>query len=256
MTNPAVEKYGWTAAPRKVELLLQQSEASGPAKPISASSIKLPDSALVKAIHEYAKKELAIETFNHSMRVYYYGNISTISLCNKSLTQLLGQAILSHAFPSWSSPSFDETYFLSCLLHDIGTTDKNITATLMSFEFYGGLLALDLLKAHHAPIEQAENVAETVIRHQDLGETGTLTRIAALIQLATIFDNMGGNPQLVDGKTIESVVDAYPRMKWSGCFAKTIRKENSLKPWAHTTHLGEEDFPNGVAGNKLMEPYD
>jgi cyanamide hydratase len=77
-----------------------------------------------------------------------------------------------------------------------------------------------------------------------------------LIQLATIFDNMGGNPQLVDGKTIESVVEAYPRMKWSGCFAKTIRKENSLKPWAHTTHLGEEDFPNGVAGNQLMEAYD
>jgi cyanamide hydratase len=73
MSNPAVEKYGWTAVPRKVEALLQQSQASGPAKPISISSIKLPDSALVKAIHEYAKKELAIETFNHSMRVYYYG---------------------------------------------------------------------------------------------------------------------------------------------------------------------------------------
>jgi cyanamide hydratase len=99
-------------------------------------------------------------------------------------------------------------------------------------------------------------VAETVIRHQDLGETGTLTRIGALIQLATIFDNMGGNPQLVDKATIESVVEAYPRLKWSGCFAKTIRKENGLKPWAHTTHLGEEDFPTGVAGNKLMEPYD
>jgi cyanamide hydratase len=73
MSNPAIEKYGWTAVPRKVELLLEQSEASNPAKPIPASSIKLPDSTLVKAVHEYAKKELAIETFNHSMRVYYYG---------------------------------------------------------------------------------------------------------------------------------------------------------------------------------------
>jgi len=239
MSNPAVKKYGWTAVPRKVETLLQQSEASGPAKPISVSSIKLPDSPLVKAVHDYAKRELAIETFNHSMRVYYYG-----------------QAILNHAFPSWSSPSFNETYFLSCLLHDIGTTDKNISATLMSFEFYGGLLVLDLLKSHSAPIEQAESVTETVIRHQDLGDTGTLSRTTALIQLATIFDNMGGNPQLVDKATIESVVEGYPRMKWSGCFARTIRKENGLKPWAHTTHLGEEEFPTGVAGNKLMEPYD
>jgi len=160
------------------------------------------------------------------------------------------------------------------MLHDIGTSDKNFTATLMSFEFYGGLVVLDLLKSLSAPIAQSEQVAESVIRHQyvsfpflchsytntqpprDLGETGTLTRIGALIQLATIFDNVGLNPQLVHKETIESVVSAYPRMKWSGCFAKTIRKEIGLKPWAHTTHLGEGDFPEGVLNNKLMEPYD
>lgn len=56
--------------------------------------------------------------------------------------------------------------------------------------------------------------------------------------------------------TIESVVEAYPRKGWSSCFAKTIRKEIGLKPWAHSTHLGEKEFPEGVEGNKLMEPYD
>jgi cyanamide hydratase len=126
----------------------------------------------------------------------------------------------------------------------------------MSFEFYGGLITLELLKKLGAPVPQAENVAEAVIRHQDLGETGTLTRIGALIQLATIFDNMGGNPELVDKATIESVVEAFPRKGWSGCFAATIRRENGLKPWAHTTHLGERDFPEGVENNQLMAPYD
>ena len=57
----------------------------------------------------------------------------------------------------------------------------------MSFEFYGGFLALSLLEKEDAAIAQAESVAEAVIRHQDLGETGTLTAIGALIQLATIF---------------------------------------------------------------------
>jgi len=37
----------------------------------------------------------------------------------------------------------------------------------MSFEFYGGFLALELLKGLEAPVEQAENVAEAVIRHQE-----------------------------------------------------------------------------------------
>ena len=239
MSNPAIEKYGWTAVPRKTSALLEQFHVSGNPPVVSVSSIQLPSSPLCKAVHGYALRELPVETFNHSMRVFYYGI-----------------AILQHAFPSWTSPSFVETYFLSAMLHDIGTTEKNIHATLMSFEFYGGLLSLDLLRSLGAPNEQAENVAETIIRHQDLGNEGTVTRIEALIQLATIFDNMGGQPQLVNVATIESVTKAYPRKKWSTCFAATIRKENTLKPWAHTTALGERAFPEGVELNALMAPYD
>ena len=69
-------------------------------------------------------------------------------------------------------------------------------------------------------------------------------------------DNMGGNAELVHKDTIEDVVKHYPRKKWSSCFAATIRKENRLKPWAHTTALGEEEFPGGVENNELMAPYD
>jgi cyanamide hydratase len=94
---------------------------------------------------------------------------------------------VKYSFPSWNTPSFSETYFLTCLLHDIGTTDKNIVATLMSFEFYGGMIALDVLQKQGSPKAQAESVTEAVIRHQDLGATGTLTQIGALVQLATIF---------------------------------------------------------------------
>ena len=89
-------------------------------------------------------------------------------------------------FPSWNFT--DETYLLACLLHDIGTTNKNIVATSMSFEFYGGLIALDLLsKDLKAPKEQAESVAEAIFRHQDIGNSGTITTVGLLIQLATIF---------------------------------------------------------------------
>ena len=69
-------------------------------------------------------------------------------------------------------------------------------------------------------------------------------------------DNMGGHADLVHKETIMDVTKHYPRKKWSSCFAATIRKENRLKPWAHTTALGEEDFPDGVMNNELMAPYD
>jgi len=240
MSNPAIEAYGFTAVPRKTATLLTLSKASSATpKPLSPSTLALPSSPLATQIHRYAKQELPIETYNHSLRVYFYG-----------------LAILSHAFPTWSTSSFEETFFLTCLLHDLGTTPKNIQPTLLSFEFYGGYLALDLLKSLSAPREQAESVVEAVIRHQDLGDTGTITRIGALVQLATIFDNMGGNKELVARETVENVTKAFPRRGWSTCFAATIRRENTLKPWAHTTHLGEEDFPAGVENNYVMAPWD
>lgn len=76
------------------------------------------------------------------------------------------------------------------------------------------------------------------------------------LALTVNLDNMGGHKHLVHMDTIKDVTGHYPRNKWSSCFAATIRKENGLKPWAHTTALGEHDFPNGVENNKLMEPYD
>ncbi|KAL8797256.1 MAG: hypothetical protein Q9182_007221 [Xanthomendoza sp. 2 TL-2023] len=226
-----VKSYGWEAKPRDPSAILEGKKFVKNAEPQPVASIELPDTPLARSTLEYAERELNKETFNHS------------------------KAIHMQQFPQWNFT--DETYLLACLLHDIGTTDKNISATRMSFEFYGGILTLNLLfKDFHAPIEQAESIAEAVIRHQDIGETGNITTIGQLLQLATIFDNMGGHKELVHADTIADVTKCYPRNKWSSCFAATIRKENRLKPWAHTTALGEDDFPNGVQNNELMEPYE
>ena len=116
------------------------------------------------------------------------------------------------------------------------------------------MLAHDLLKQHDAPQSQYEAVAEAIIRHQDLGDTGMHTTIGAVTHLATTFDNAGLNPELVHKETIESVVERYPREGWTGCFAAVVRKEVELKPWSHTTKI--EGFAEMVEGNKLMEPYD
>ncbi|KAL8983677.1 MAG: hypothetical protein Q9205_002155 [Flavoplaca limonia] len=236
--SDAVKTYGWEAKPRDPSELLDGNKNVKEPEPQAVASIELPDSILAKSVMNYAQTELSTPTFNHSMRVFYYG-----------------KAIHSQQFPEWQFT--DETYLLACLLHDLGTTDKNISGTMMSFEYYGGILALNLLsKELHAPIEQAESVAEAVFRHQDIGKTGTITTIGQLLQLATIFDNMGGHKDLIHEDTIKDVTKRWPRNNWSSCFAATIRKENGLKPWAHTTTLGEENFPNGVQGNKLMQPYE
>jgi cyanamide hydratase len=90
-------------------------------------------------------------------------------------------------FPSWAVTA--ETYLLACLLHDIGTTEKNLLATQLSFEIFGGMLALDLLhRQHNAPLVQAEGVAEAIIRHQDLETTtGNITTLGLLLQIGTLL---------------------------------------------------------------------
>ncbi|KAK3323974.1 hypothetical protein B0T19DRAFT_218908 [Cercophora scortea] len=233
-----VALHGWTAVPRDADALLQGKPYLHEPTPLLVRDMKFPsDDPIVAQVQQYAKEKLPSQTYNHSMRVYYYAT-----------------AILTQQFPThFLSPS---TLALTSLLHDIGTTPSNLRATQLSFEFYGGLLARDLLLQHSQSQSQAEAVCEAIIRHQDLGTVGTITLLGQLIQLATIHDNMGGHAAIVHADTRADVNKAFPRDGWSRCFAATIREENSLKPWAHTTHLGEEEFPRGVEGNELMAEYD
>ncbi|CAG8090464.1 unnamed protein product [Penicillium olsonii] len=243
--SPSTEtQYGFTPVESSAQRLLSSVKPTPAAPFIPVSETPIPDTALSQRIDEYARSHLPAPTYNHSRRVYHYG-----------------LAIKSHLFPSWSFT--DETYFLACVLHDIGTTETNLLGTKMSFEFYGGFLALDVLQKSAvsdpdavAPRDQAESVAEAIIRHQDLCQQGKITAVGQLLQLATIFDNTGAYSECVHPSTIEDVTTCFPRMKWSSCFAATIHRENELKPWSHTTTLGEYEFPAKVLGNKLMEPFE
>ncbi|KAF1817055.1 putative urea hydro-lyase/cyanamide hydratase [Eremomyces bilateralis CBS 781.70] len=231
--------FGWTAVPRS-QPALYKSTSKANSKPFSPHEVKLPSSPVAVQTHEYAKANLPEKTFNHSMRVFLYG------------IGVLAQHLSNYPAPN----SLIETYFLACLLHDIGTTSNNMDHTRLSFELQGAVLALDLLRKFGAPDDQAELVAEIVNRHQDLGDTGSVPLLLGLTLTTTIFvvDNVGENADLVHPDTIKAVTTAYPRNKWSGCFAETVRKEISKKPWSHSTVI--ENFAETVEGNKLMEPYD
>ncbi|KAK4902171.1 hypothetical protein LTR27_001073 [Elasticomyces elasticus] len=231
----SVHEHGWTAVPRSLDTLVASRKDPKPSKPVNIEDITTPDSPLVQAVMKYAQARLPSEAFNHSMRVFYYG-----------------QVITSQHFPNWHYSA--ETYLLTALLHDIGTTAANQESTQLSFEFQGGIISLDLLKSLKAELSQAEAVAETIIRHQDIGDTGNVTTLTAVTHFATILDNAGLNGELVHEDTIKSVTAKYPRNAWTGCFASVVRRERELKPWSNTTRI--EGFAEMVEANKLMEPYD
>lgn len=262
-----VTEYGWTAAP----LDPQKWASMGTQNPPIAYRVQdnaLPDTPLVQKATEYVKQHLPVQTVNHSMRVYHYG-----------------RAIARQYFPEWKFS--DETWLLTCLFHDIGTMDRVIREMFMSFDLYGGWIALDVLRQNGAPAAQAESVAEAVIRHQHPSQVGRIHAVGLLIQFTTLFgslsspvapvvvvnlacvfvatvwrvsvnelaDNLGAHKEFVHEDTVKDVTKHYPRKEWSSCFATTLREEITLKPWCHSTVCGD-DFPDNVEHNEVMEPYD
>ncbi|KAI7383697.1 hypothetical protein KC336_g18325 [Hortaea werneckii] len=239
MAKSQTEEYGWCAVPRNRTNLPSKATANAPPLGVDFDAV-WPKTDLVRKAQEYIQSVLPKETYNHSLRVYCYGH-----------------TMVSLHFKPWvakAREAFFETWALTCLFHDLATTPQNRSETHMSFEFQSGFLALQKLQSLGAPKAQAESVCEAIIRHQDPGETGTISRMGQLVQIATEFDNMGWQPWLLHEDVIKSVVQQLPRLKWSSCFSKSIEAEIAEKEWCHTTAI--DGFSEAVAGNKLMEPYE
>ncbi|KAL2848395.1 hypothetical protein BJY01DRAFT_262696 [Aspergillus pseudoustus] len=243
MCHPEVGANGWNDVPVDAGAIGDRPFINEP-KPIPVDQIKFPtEDPIVSKTIEYVKRVLHPETFNHSMRVYYYG-----------------MAITTHQFPGQAAILSPVTWALTCLLHDLGTANENLTATRMSFDLYGGIKALQALKDSGASTDQAEAVAEAIIRHQDMGVDGTITFLGQLIQLATLYGNTGTHPRIagfeaiIHADTRAWVNEAHPRLGWCAFFAGTIREEERIKPWCHSTHM--VDFDKQIEANTLMRQWE
>lgn len=251
MSDEAAKLYGLTAV--LADQSAQRPSTSNP-HPVDITALKPPSTALATRVAAYARSKLDADTYRHSLRVYSYG-------C----------AIARECFPDFGltpGSTLEETWFLTAMLHDIGTAAEFLTSTRLSFEFWGGYHAMTLLQdpavtGHGesggvAPREQAESVAEAIIRHQDIQDKGMITLITRLIHLGTLLDNIGAGAELVHRETIENVVREYPRPGWSGCFKKTVEKEKSVKPYTMVSRIEgfEEAISKNGSSGGLMAQYD
>ncbi|CEP67303.1 uncharacterized protein LALA0_S22e00144g [Lachancea lanzarotensis] len=181
-------RYGFDHVTKSVEKATANFKA-----PTPLAVAELPNSTLAKSILNYATEELPLPVLNHSLRAYQYG-----------------EAILKDQSTEWAIDS--DVLFSACLLHDIGTTEKNMNVTKMSFEYYGGVKARELvLKKTHGNVEFADAVCEAVIRHQDLGESGFITKLGLILQIVTVLDNLGKYTHLIHRKTLSAINKRYSR---------------------------------------------
>lgn len=116
-------KYGWKAIPRDPSSTFTNTTTNNlhSPSPHSPATLPYPSTPLVEKSLAHVSQHLPKETLNHSLRVYYYGI-----------------SIMTSQFPNWiESGRLDpETWMLTCLWHDWGTTHENLRKTHMSFDFW------------------------------------------------------------------------------------------------------------------------
>lgn len=68
-----VALHGWTAVPRDAKVILAGKPYINKPESLLVKDIKFPsEDPVVASIQEYALEKLSPQTFNHSMRVYYF----------------------------------------------------------------------------------------------------------------------------------------------------------------------------------------
>jgi cyanamide hydratase len=68
-----IAEYGWTALSCDPTQWGSNKKYNHEPKPQLCNQVPIPDTPLIKSAMDYAKAELPEHTFNHSMRVFYYG---------------------------------------------------------------------------------------------------------------------------------------------------------------------------------------
>ncbi|KAH9202078.1 hypothetical protein LQ764DRAFT_94671 [Zygosaccharomyces rouxii] len=223
-----MSKYGFIKVNKEVQKAIKD-----PKVPVPRTPVPIPPGKVANFFYNYAAKELPSATLDHSLRVFQYS-----------------VAIMKDQFPEWDLD--EEVIYVTALMHDIATTDKNLNGTKLSFEFYGGYITRELiLRETGGNTDYADAVAEAIIRHQELTTTGFITSLGLILQIATALDNAGANTNLIHQETIYSINEKYPRVNWSTCFANVLSKEDTQKPWSHSTTLGIEDFKEKVLNNPV-----
>jgi cyanamide hydratase len=70
--NTEFAANGWTAVPRSFTKSLADVDKNKQAELVT-DRVDFPSSEIAKKTYDFAKEQLPEKTFNHSMRVWYYG---------------------------------------------------------------------------------------------------------------------------------------------------------------------------------------
>jgi hypothetical protein len=200
-----------------------------------------------KKSSEDAKKLYTETILNHCLRTYYFA-----------------LAILNNGFPS-NTPSVPQIardellkkVYLTCLLHDIGfSAHQDVTSHPtrdMTFEFHGGFVAYEHLRAEYSSTLQLSDahiadITQSIMLHSIPFEVGTSSAAGSLVQLGAMFDMLGygafgpgSMESVLDRESVREIELAYPRGDLVQVTGKGVQGMLQIKPDCLLGH-GQPDF--------------
>lgn len=181
----------------------------GKNKRIAFESIPFPDSAAVKIAMEEIESCASVSVLQHSFRSYFWG------------------AGLAHA----DNLKYDSEFLLvSCLLHDLGMTQKHRNGDCSCFAADSAVAAAQTMKGSDWGVDKLESLSEAICLHMN-GHVGLSQGTEAhLLQQAAAYDIVGSRYYDLHSKYRETILHKFPRENLNQVFAKFIANEKALNP--------------------------
>ncbi len=144
-----------------------------------------------------------------------------------------------------------ELFYLASVLHDLGLTPRHNGSG--SFELEGANAARSFLRERGLPEEKADLVHEAIALHSSVGIASKRTPDIALVHFGAGMDVFGYRAMDIAPKTVEHIVQAYPRLGLKDVLVNILQDEAKRKPNSHIAGLVGLGFCNKIKGGPFAE---
>jgi hypothetical protein len=207
--------------------------------PSSVAGIRLIDSDIARRATDLSRSCCAPYLFNHAVRTYLLGSLT-------------GRAL---------GKRFDEeVFFLSCILHDLGLTER--FQGDLPFEIQGAEAAKHFLSENAYPKEGIETVWDGIAMHASA--IGQFKRPEiALVGEGAGADVLGPDFSQIKKSNVDEILRTFPRLGFKGAFVKTcadvVRRHPRSASRSFMRDIGEryvDDFhPKNFCDLVMQAPF-
>lgn len=202
---------------------------------LTTYNIQIPDTHIVKEAFLELAQSKSQAIINHSWRCYFWG-----------------LAIAQHK--KWQFD--DESFVISCLMHDLGLVDHLEAYACQCFTFESALRAENLCLKHHYPKDKMENISNAICLHMNghLDESNQkISKEALLLQKAASCDVIGTDLSVCSSLYKNDVLTQYPRLQFNLEMRKLIKIETQRNPHSRTALISKLGLPLMIKMNIFEE---